>query len=75
QDTIRLIRTNELSYPSTISNNARHIISQLIRRNPLDRMPLNEVIKHEWIIENANIKSIDENYEKVNKSTLNNHNT
>lgn len=33
-------------------------------------MPLKEVIKHQWIIENANIKAIDENYEKINKSTL-----
>jgi hypothetical protein len=36
-------------------------------------MPLNEVIQHEWIIENANIKAIDENYEKINKSTTINH--
>jgi hypothetical protein len=36
-------------------------------------MPLNEVIRHEWIIENANIKAIDENYEKINKSTTINH--
>ncbi|CAF4668504.1 unnamed protein product, partial [Rotaria sp. Silwood2] len=64
QDTIRLIRTNELSFPSTISIYARHVISQLIRRNPSDCMPLNEVIKHEWIIRNANIKSFDENYQK-----------
>ena len=32
-------------------------------------MPLDEVIQHEWILENANIKAIDENYEKINKST------
>ncbi|CAF4200500.1 unnamed protein product, partial [Adineta steineri] len=69
QDTIRLIRTNDLSFPSHTSSHARDLISQLIRRNPLDRMPLNEVIQHEWIIENANIKAIDENYEKINKST------
>ncbi len=36
-------------------------------------MPLNEVIQHEWIIENANIKAIDENYEKINKSNTINH--
>ena len=46
------------------------IIVQLIRRNPIDRLPLNEVIEHQWIIENANIKSIDENYEKINKTIL-----
>ena len=28
-------------------------------------MPLNEVIQHKWIIENANIKAIDENYNPV----------
>jgi hypothetical protein len=36
-------------------------------------MPLSKVIQHEWIFENANIKAIDENYEKINKSTLINH--
>jgi len=46
---------------------------QLIRRNPIERLPLTEVIRHSWIIDNADIKSIDENYEKINKSTLINH--
>jgi hypothetical protein len=36
-------------------------------------LPLNEVIQHAWISENANIKAIDENYEKINKSTSINH--
>ncbi|CAF0908469.1 unnamed protein product [Rotaria sordida] len=75
QDTIRLIRTNQLSFPSTISNDARHLISQLIRPNPSDRMPLNQVIQHQWIIQYANIKSIDDNYQKVYKSTFYNSNT
>ncbi|CAF3469274.1 unnamed protein product, partial [Rotaria sp. Silwood2] len=43
----------------------------LIRRNPSDCMSLNEVIKHERIIRNTNIKSIDDNYQKVYKSTFN----
>ncbi|CAF1667268.1 unnamed protein product [Adineta ricciae] len=73
QDTIRLIRTIDLSFPPNISQHARDLISQLIRRNPQDRMPLNEVIQHQWIVTNANIKAIDENYEKINRSTSINH--
>jgi len=73
QDTIQLIKGNELSFPLNASSSARDLISRLIRRNPIERLPLTEVIRHSWIIDNADIKSIDENYEKINKSTLINH--
>ena len=53
-------------------NDVFHLF-KLLRRNPIERMPLSEVTQHPWILENANIKAIDENYEKINRSASINH--
>lgn len=44
--------------PSKISEDCRNLISQLIRVNPHERLPIDEVLKHPWIelSEQADIK-------------------
>ncbi|CAF0824830.1 unnamed protein product [Didymodactylos carnosus] len=69
-ETIRLIRSIELNFPITTSHDVRDLISKLLCRNPIERLPLKDVIQHSWIVKNADIKSIEENYIK-RKSTLN----
>jgi len=70
QETIRLIRSINLTFLSTTSNEARDFIKSLIQRNPNDRLPLKDVVQHPFIIKNADIKSIEESYIKI-KSSLN----
>lgn len=43
----------DLHFPSHVSSGARNLISKLVRHSPMKRLPLVEVLKHPWILENA----------------------
>ena len=36
---------------ANVSESAKHFISQLLRKNPLKRMPAAEALKHRWLTE------------------------
>ncbi|KAH8825384.1 kinase-like protein [Flagelloscypha sp. PMI_526] len=44
------IRRGSVAYPSTMSEDAKDLISQLLRRDPRERIELTEVRKHPWIV-------------------------
>ncbi|CAF0749101.1 unnamed protein product [Adineta ricciae] len=69
-ETIRMIRSIELTFPTGTSPDLRDVITKLLRRNPSDRLPLKDVAQHVWIIKNADIAAIEESYIK-RKKTLN----
>ncbi|CAF1684860.1 unnamed protein product, partial [Adineta ricciae] len=69
-ETIRMIRSIELTFPTGTSSDLRDVITKLLRRNPSDRLPLKDVAQHVWIIKNADIAAIEESYIK-RKKTLN----
>lgn len=69
-ETIRMIRSIELTFPNGTSTDLRDLITKLLRRNPSDRLPLKDVAQHCWITKNADIAAIEESYVK-RKKTLN----
>ncbi|XP_013382422.1 aurora kinase A-A [Lingula anatina] len=54
-ETYRRISKVELRFPSHVSDGARDLISKLLRHDPQKRLPLNEVLTHPWIRENADM--------------------
>lgn len=66
-ETIRMIRSIELTFPSTATSDLRDLITKLLRRNPAERLPLKEVVQHVWVLKNADIAGIEENYVKRKK--------
>jgi len=51
--TYRKITRGELNFPSHVSNGARDLIRKLLVKLPDNRMPLEQVLKHPWILEYA----------------------
>ncbi|CAF0840418.1 unnamed protein product [Rotaria sordida] len=72
-ETIRMIRSIELTFPTGTSGDLRDLITKLLRRNPTDRLPLKDVAQHVWIVKHADIAAIEESYVK-RKKTLNREN-
>ncbi|CAF3730814.1 unnamed protein product [Adineta steineri] len=72
-ETIRMIRSIELTFPTGTSTDLRDLITKLLRRNPADRLPLKDVAQHVWITKNADIAAIEDSYVK-RKKTLNREN-
>lgn len=51
--TYRKVIRGELNFPSHVSNGARDLIRKLLVQNPEKRLPLEQVMKHPWILEFA----------------------
>ena len=47
--TYRRIAKVDLRFPDFVSEGAQDLIRKLLQRNPEDRLPLPEVLKHPWI--------------------------
>lgn len=43
----------DLKFPKVVSDGARDLISKLLRHNPIDRLPLQSVIDHQWVRANS----------------------
>ena len=48
-DTYRRIINVDLRFPPHVSSLARDLVSKLLKKNPMDRIALKEVLKHPWI--------------------------
>ncbi|CAH1763267.1 13181_t:CDS:2 [Entrophospora sp. SA101] len=48
--TYKRIRKVDFKMPQHISENAKHLIRSLLQKNPDKRLPLEEVLKHPWIL-------------------------
>lgn len=53
EETHKRISKVDLQFPSHVSAGARDLISKLLKHDPQKRLPLMEVLKHSWILENA----------------------
>lgn len=53
QQTYRKIRHVILKYPDYVSKGAKDLIGKLLRVRPEERLPLQMVLKHQWVLENA----------------------
>jgi len=51
QETYRNIVNIRLNFPGHVSANAQHLIRSLLKKDPDQRMPLDQVLKHPWITE------------------------
>ncbi|KAJ7230487.1 kinase-like protein [Mycena pura] len=49
-NTYRRIAKVDLKFPPTISPDAKHLISNLLRYDPQQRLPLTDVLTHPWIV-------------------------
>lgn len=49
-ETFRRITNVELDFPDHVSSGARDLIAKLIVHDPTDRLSLDEVLKHPWIV-------------------------
>ncbi|XP_050691106.1 aurora kinase-like [Eriocheir sinensis] len=52
-ETYKRICTVDIRFPSHVSAKARDLILKLLRRSPQERLPLEKVLQHPWILENA----------------------
>ncbi|KRZ69704.1 Aurora kinase A [Trichinella papuae] len=48
--TMRLISTCEFTIPDTVSDGAKDVISKLLKKDPTERMLLDELMIHPWMI-------------------------
>ena len=53
RDTYLRICKVDLQFPSFVSEGARDLISKLLKKQPCQRLPLPEVLKHPWVVANA----------------------
>jgi len=51
-ETYARIRKVDVRFPKCVPEGAKDIISKLLRRFPAERLPLPEVMKHPWIVNN-----------------------
>ena len=54
QETYQKIVKVDLKFPSHVSSGAEDLIKKLLQKNPKNRLPLEEVMKHYWITEMMN---------------------
>ena len=52
QDTYRRIVNVDLRFPSHVTAPARDLVVRLLRKNPTDRIALEDVLNHPWIAKN-----------------------
>ncbi|KAJ8259419.1 hypothetical protein GJAV_G00169050 [Gymnothorax javanicus] len=53
EETYRRISKVEVTYPSHMSEGSRDLISKLLKHNPLQRLPVQGVLVHPWVVENS----------------------
>jgi len=51
QDTYKRIVNIDLRFPNHVSASARDLVSRLLRKNPEQRIDLEDVLKHAWIVQ------------------------
>ncbi|XP_042318433.1 aurora kinase A [Sceloporus undulatus] len=49
QETYRAISKVDYKFPPFVTEGARDLISKLLKHNPYQRLPLEEVLKHSWV--------------------------
>ncbi|KAK6186503.1 hypothetical protein SNE40_008532 [Patella caerulea] len=52
-ETYRRISRVEFHYPSHVSKPAQDLINNLLRHDPMKRLPLSDVLQHPWILQNS----------------------
>ncbi|XP_039591006.1 aurora kinase A [Polypterus senegalus] len=52
-ETYRKISKVEFTFPPFTSEGSRDLISKLLKHNPKERLPLNQVLVHPWILANS----------------------
>lgn len=55
QDTYKRITQLQYTFPPYVSGGAKDLIRKLLQRNPRHRLPLDDVMSHEWIKTNAKV--------------------
>lgn len=53
QKTYKRISRVDLIFPPHFGEDARHLLLQLLVRDPAARLPLAKVVEHPWIVKNA----------------------
>ncbi|XP_061112648.1 aurora kinase A [Conger conger] len=53
EETYRKISRVEFSYPAHMSTESRDLIGQLLKHNPLHRLPVLGVLQHPWIVQHS----------------------
>lgn len=51
--TVRLIQGAAVTFPPTVSDDAKDVITKLLQKNPADRITLDQVLVHPWLEKNA----------------------
>ncbi|XP_010903017.2 aurora kinase A isoform X2 [Esox lucius] len=53
EDTYRKISRVEYTYPADMSIGSRDLIGKLLKHNPIQRLPIQGVLTHPWVVENS----------------------
>ncbi|XP_072517938.1 aurora kinase A [Salminus brasiliensis] len=56
EETYRKISRVEFTYPAHVSEGSRDLINGLLKHNPMHRLPIQGVLTHYWVVENATKK-------------------
>ena len=55
-ETKRKILKADVKFPCYLSKSIKDFISKLLQKDPLKRMPLQDILLHQWIVEHKNYK-------------------
>uniref|UniRef100_A0A6B2FZ34 Aurora kinase n=1 Tax=Myxobolus squamalis TaxID=59785 RepID=A0A6B2FZ34_MYXSQ len=61
---LRIVAVN-YTFPPYVSADAKDIIRRLLRYDPEDRLSLTDVIKHKWIISNADVSKLPQLHQEM----------
>eukprot|EP00403_Amphidinium_massartii_P013220 CAMPEP_0178414486 /NCGR_PEP_ID=MMETSP0689_2-20121128/23060_1 /TAXON_ID=160604 /ORGANISM="Amphidinium massartii, Strain CS-259" /LENGTH=335 /DNA_ID=CAMNT_0020035775 /DNA_START=72 /DNA_END=1079 /DNA_ORIENTATION=- len=53
KSTYKRIKTGTPMFPTNISREAKDLITKLLKKEPKDRLTLDDVLKHQWVVENC----------------------
>ncbi|XP_066502358.1 aurora kinase A [Hoplias malabaricus] len=56
EETYRKISRVEFTYAAHVSEGSRDLINRLLKHNPMHRLPIQGVLSHYWVVENATKK-------------------
>ena len=70
KDIYKNIKNLEIKWPKDISPLAKDLITKILKKNPLERPNLEEILNHQWFKKNKIIKPLLENEMKTTKDLL-----
>jgi len=69
-ETYQKITSLSYKFPPYLSEGAKDFIESLLQIRPHDRLPLKQILKHPWIVKNAQLHKFDENQKVISSPSF-----